>query len=170
MTPWKVEPDETSLVVISQYELNMTIAHNTMNNTLWASFVLSDALEGVIEDNMLTNSGYGILISAFGPYGGPAAYGPVINTDVLRNTIAVEKGSLIVPSINENVAGIGIVDMPGCLLSGLVIRDNVVPSIETIFSTNGLNLISANLIEQNQANWFPTFPIPGFLVQDNTPQ
>jgi len=68
------------------------------------------------------------------------------------------------------VAGIGILDMPGCLLSGLVIRDNVVPPLETIFSTNGLNGISANLIEQNQANWFPTWSIPGFLVQDNTPQ
>ena len=169
MTPWKVVPDETSLVVISQYELNMTVAHNTITNTLGTSIVLGDALEGVIEDNVLTNSGYGILISAFGPYGGPAAYGPVINTDVLRNTIAVGTGNFIVPSINDNVAGIGILDMPGCLLSGLVIRDNVVPSIETIFSTNGLNEISANLIEQNQANWLPTFPIPGFLVQDNTP-
>jgi hypothetical protein len=131
---------------------------------------LSDALEGVIEDNVLTNSGYGILISAFGPYGGPAAYGPVINTDVLRNTIAVGTGNFIVPSINDNVAGIGILDMPGCLLSGLVIRNNLVPSLETIFSTNGLNGISANLIEQNQANWLPTWPIAGFLVQGNMPQ
>jgi hypothetical protein len=170
VTPWKVVPDITSVVVISQYELNMTIAHNTISNTLGVSIVLGDALEGVIEDNVLTNSGYGILISAFGPYGGPAAYGPVINTDVLRNTIAVGTGSFIVSSINDNVAGIGILDMPGCLLSGLVIRDNLVPPIETIFSTNGLNEISANLIEQNQANWLPTFPIPGFLVQDNTPQ
>jgi hypothetical protein len=132
--------------------------------------VLTDALEGVIEDNVLTNSGYGILIAAFGPYGGPASYGPVINTDVLRNTIAVGAGDFVVPSINDNVAGIGIADFPGCLLSGLVIRDNLVPSSETIFSTDGLNLISANLIEQNRANWFPTFPITGFLVQDNTPQ
>ena len=89
---------------------------------LYTSIVLGDALEGVIEDNVLTNSGYGILISAFGPYGGPAAYGPVINTDVLRNTIAVGKGNFIVPSINDNVAGIGISDFPGCLLSGLMIR------------------------------------------------
>ena len=170
MTPWKVVPDETSLVVISQYELYMTFAHNTITNTLGRSIVLSDALEGVIEDNVLTNSGYGILISAFGPYGGPAAYGPVINTDVLRNTIAVGTGNFIVPSAGDNVAGIGILDMPGCLLSGLVIRNNVVPPLETIFSTNGLNGISANLIEQNRANWLPTWPIPGFLVQDNTPQ
>jgi hypothetical protein len=170
VTPWKIVPDSTSVVVISQYELNMTIAHNTMNNTLGTSILLSDALEGVIEDNVLTNSGNGILISAFGPYGGPAAYGPVINTDVLRNTISVGKGNFVVPSVNDNIAGIGILDMPGCLLSGLVIRDNEVPPLETIFTTNGLNGISANLIEQNQANWLPTFAIPGLLVLDNTPQ
>ena len=95
LSPLKVLPDETSVVVITQYELNMTIAHNTITNTLGASIVLGDALEGVIEDNVMTNSGGGILISAFGPYGGPAAYGPVMNTDVLRNTIAVGAGNLL---------------------------------------------------------------------------
>ncbi len=169
MTPWKVVPDETSLVVISQYELNMTFAHNIITNTLGTSIVLADALEGVIEDNVLTNSGQGILIAAFGPYGGPASYGPVMNTDVLRNTIAVGAGNFIFPSAYTNVAGIGISDFPGCLLSGLMIRDNVVPSVNTIFSTDGLNGISANVIEQNQAYWVPTFAIPGFLIQDNSP-
>ncbi len=169
MTLWKVIPDETSLVVISQYELYMTFAHNTITNTLGASIVLADALEGVIEDNVLTNSGQGILIAAFGPYGGPAAYGPVMNTDVLRNTIAVGAGDLIFPDANPYLAGIGISDFPGCLLSGLMIRDNVVAAVNSIFSTDGLNGISANVIEQNQANWVPTFAIPGFLIQDNTP-
>ena len=60
LSPWKVLPDETSVVVITQYELNMTIAHNTITNTLGASIVLGDALEGVIEDNGLTNSGGGL--------------------------------------------------------------------------------------------------------------
>jgi hypothetical protein len=77
-TPWKVPPDSTSRVGIVQYEQNMTIAHNTLTNTLGGSIVLGDALDGVIEDNTLTNSGAGILLSAFGPYGGPAAYSPVI--------------------------------------------------------------------------------------------
>jgi hypothetical protein len=108
MTPWKVVPDETSLVVISQYELYMTFAHNTITNTLGTSIVLADALEGVIEDNVLLTPVMGFLIAAFGPYGGPAAYGPVINTDVLRNTIAVGKGELIFPDRVPNVAGIGI--------------------------------------------------------------
>jgi len=147
----------------------MTFAHNTISNTLGTSIVLSDALDGVIEDNVLTNSGQGILISAFGPYGGPAAFGPVMNTDVLRNTIAKGTGSLIFPSANTNIAGIGILDMPGCLLSGLMVRDNAVTSVNTIFSTNGLNGISANVIEQNRAYWDPTFAIPGFLIQDNSP-
>jgi hypothetical protein len=45
----------------------MTMAHNTITNTLGVSIVLGDSLEGVIEDNLLTNSGDGIMISAFGP-------------------------------------------------------------------------------------------------------
>jgi hypothetical protein len=167
-TPWKVLPDATSVVVISQYELNMTFAHNTITNTLGVSINLMDSLEGLIEDNVVTNSGYGILISAFGPYGGPASYGPVIDTDVLRNTVTAGAGNFIVPSPYNNVAGIGILDMPGCLLSGLMIRNNGVTSMNTIYSTNGLNGISANVIEQNRAYWAPTFAIPGFLIEDNS--
>jgi len=169
VTPWKVPPDQTSLVVITQYELNMTIAHNMIANTLGAGIVLGDALEGVVEDNLLTNAGMGILISAFGSYGGPAGYGPVMNTDVLRNIIAVGAGTFIWPSVHWNTAGIGIQDMPGCLESGLMIRDNVVPGIETIYNTDGVNGVNANLIEQNQAYWFPSFYTPGFLIQDNSP-
>jgi hypothetical protein len=169
MAPWKVLPDATSVVVISQYELNMTFAHNTISNTLGVSINLMDSLEGLIEDNVLTNSGYGILISAFGPYGGPASYGPVINTEVLRNTITAGVGNFIVRSPYTNVAGIGILDMPGCLLSGLMARSNAVTSMNTIYSTNGLNGISANVIEQNRAYWAPTFAIPGFLIEDNSP-
>ncbi len=170
VTPWKVLPDSTSVIVISQYELNMTIAHNTISNTLGSSIVLADSLEGVIEDNVITNSDRGILISAFGPYGGPASYGPVMNTDVLRNTIAVGAGNLIAPSVLNGPAGLGIQDMPGCLVSGLLIRDNVVPAVDNIYSTDGMNGISATVIEQNRANWLLTFPNPGFLIQDNTPQ
>jgi hypothetical protein len=168
-TPWQVLPDGTSVVVIAQYEQNMTIAHNTITNTLGGSIVLGDALEGVIEDNVLTNAGQGILISAFGPYGGPAAYGPVMNTDVLRNTLAVGAGNLFAYDHGNYIFGIGIQDFPGCLLSGLMIRDNVVPSADAIYNTDGVNGISANVIEQNQAYWQPTFPTPGFLVQDNSP-
>jgi hypothetical protein len=168
-TPWKVLPDETSIVVISQYELNMTWAHNTMNNTQGFSFVLADALESVIEDNNLNNSGAGILVSAFGPYGGPASYGPVINTEVIRNTITVGAGTDVWQSANTNFAGIGIQDFPGCLVSGLMVRDNIVPSINTIFSTNGVNGISGTVIEHNQANMAIWLLVPGFLIQDNSP-
>lgn len=168
--PWLVLPDTTSIVVVSQYELHMTTAHNTITNTLGVSIVLGDSLESVIEDNVLTNSGDGIMISAYGPYGGPAAYGPVINTDVLRNSLSQGAGNLMTPSVNTNLAGIVIQDMPGCLVSGLLIRDNDVPAQQTISSVNGLNGISAVLIEHNRGNWLPTFPIPGFLVQSNEHQ
>jgi hypothetical protein len=168
-TPWKTLPDETSVVVISQYELNMTWAHNTMTNTQGFSFVLSDALEGVIEDNTLINSGAGILISAFGPYGGPASYGPVINTDILRNTLSVGMGTDIWQSANTNFAGIGVQDFPGCLVSGLMIRDNVVPALNTIFSTNGVNGINGTVIERNHANTAVWLLVPGFLIQNNLP-
>jgi hypothetical protein len=168
-TPWKVQPDQTSVVAITQYELYMTWAHNTMTNTLGASFNLSDTLESVIEDNKLTNSGAGIYLSAFGPYGGPASYGPVINTDVLRNTLEEGEGNDIWYNPHSNVSGIGIQDMPGCLFSGLMIRDNVVPSRNTIFNTNGVNGITAVVIEQNEAYMDFMFPVAGFLIQDNSP-
>jgi hypothetical protein len=61
------------LTPLAQYELNMTVAHNAITNTLGGSIVLGDALEGIIEDDVLTNAAQGILGSAFGPYGGPAA-------------------------------------------------------------------------------------------------
>ena len=100
----------------------MTIAHNTITNTLGGSIVLGEAREGVIEDNVLTNSGQGVLLSAFGPYGGPAAYGPGMNTYVLRNTIALGAGNFIARDHGNYLWGIGISDFSGCLLSGLLIR------------------------------------------------
>jgi hypothetical protein len=168
-TPLKVLPDETSVIVISQYELNMTIAHNTITDTLGGAIVLADALEGVIEDNELTNAGGGILISAFGPYGGPAAYGPVMNTDVDRNTLKVGNGNFISRDAGQYLWGIGIQDFPGCSLSGLMVRGNIVPAVNTIYNTDGVNGISASVVEQNQAFWAPTFSTPGLLIQDNSP-
>jgi hypothetical protein len=50
-----------------------------------------------------------------------------------------------------------------------MVRNNEVTSINDIYNTDGVNGINANVIEQNQANWYPTFPTPGFLVQDNSP-
>jgi hypothetical protein len=140
-----------------------------MTNTDGASLVLADALESVIEDNKLTNSGAGIYLSAFGPYGGPASYGPVINTDVLRNTLAVGEGNDIWYNPHSNLSGIGVQDFPGCLFSGLMVRDNVVPARNTIFSTDGVNGASAVLIEQNEAYTDFMFPVPGILLQGNSP-
>ena len=168
-TPLKVQPDGTSVVAITQYELNMTWANNTFTNTLGATFVLSDALESVIEDNQLTNSGGGIYISTLGGYGGPAAYGPTMNTDILRNTLAVGDGTDMWINPNTNMSGIVIFDFPGCLLSGMMVRDNLVPSRGTISSSNGVSQATAIIVEQNQAYLSFDLPVPGILLQDNTP-
>ena len=41
--------------------------------------------------------------------------------------------------------------------------------MNVIYNTDGVNGISANVVEQNIANWAPPFPTPGFLIQNNTP-
>ena len=168
-TPWKVQPDQTSVVAITQYELYMTWAHNIISNTLGGSLVLTDALESVVEDNDLINSGAGIYLTAYGPYGGPASYGPVMNTDVLRNKLSVGAGTDIWDNPMTNLSGIVIFDLPGCLFSGMMVRDNFVPSRGTISSSNGVAGITAVVVEQNQANLSFGLPWPGFLLQDNTP-
>jgi hypothetical protein len=72
--------------------------------------------------------------------------------------------------LDTNNSGIGIQDMPGCLVSGLMIRDNVVSVVQTIYDTDGVAGISPVLVEQNHANWSPTsFSSPGLIIQDNSP-
>jgi hypothetical protein len=168
VTPWKVNPDETSVVVITAAEQNLVIAHNIIDNTLGASIWISRSVDAVVEDNMLTNSGAGIVLAGFGPYGGPAAFPPIINTDVLRNKIAVGAGDLIVSSPNENSAGIGILDNYGIMISGLMIRHNVLPDIQTIYLTNGWDGLNATVVEENNADWAGVnFTVQGLLVQNN---
>ena len=109
------------------------------------------------------------LLSAFGPYGGPAAFSPVINTDVLRNTFSLGKGNDIAHNYEPDyIFGIGISDFPACSVSGLMIRNNIV-RVQSIYNTDGVNGISAAVVEQNQANWQPTFYTVGLLIRDNTP-
>jgi hypothetical protein len=169
LTPWKVNPDSTSIVVITAYALNLTIAHNSFTDTASATIFLCGSQESVVEDNVLTNSGTGILVAAYGAYGGPAGFSQALDNEVLRNTIAVGAGDLIVHAVHTNAGGIGERQGYGTIISGLLIRDNLVPHLQSIYTTNGLTGINAILIEQNQAN--TVFPeLPGFLVQDNTPQ
>jgi hypothetical protein len=58
--------------------------------------------------------------------------------------------------------------MPGCLESGLMVRGNVVTGLQSVYNTDGVNGVNASVIEQNQANVFPPFYTPGFLIQDNS--
>jgi hypothetical protein len=70
---------------------------------------------------------------------------------------------------NTNVSGIVLLDNPGLLLSGMMVRDNLVPSRGTISSSNGVNGVSAVIVEQNQAYLSFDLRVPGFLLQDNMP-
>ena len=90
-----------------------------------------------------------------------------MNTDILRNKINVGAGDLIVSSPGLNLAGIGIFDLWGIMDSGLMVRDNELPAIQTIYSTDGYVGTSANVIEDNKAEWVGPAPYPGFLVQNN---
>ena len=64
-SPWKVMPDSTSVVVITASEQNLIIAHNTITNTLGTSIWVARSVDAVIEDNLLSNSGQGILPLGF---------------------------------------------------------------------------------------------------------
>jgi hypothetical protein len=92
-----------------------------------------------------------------------------MNTDVLRNMLAMGVGNFIFLDKGFDLWGIGIQDFPGCSVSGLMVRGNTVPAINTIYNTDGVNGISANVVEQNRAFWAPTFSTPGLLIQDNSP-
>jgi hypothetical protein len=168
-TPWKVVPDSTSIVVIAASEENLIIAHNTIANTLGTTVWIWHSLDTVIEDNDLINSGTGISLEGLGAYAGPADFSPIMNTDILRNRIEVGSGDLITYSPNNNTGGIGILDNYGIMISGLMIRHNMLPAIQTIYASNGWQGINANMIEENKADWVGFgWPIPGFLVQNNT--
>jgi len=166
VTPWAVNPESDSIVVITGYALNYTISHNTLTNTMSQSMTMGGVQECVIEDNVLVNSGNGINDSSAGPYGAPAAFEPAMHNEILRNTIQVGHGDMITPSMFSNVAGIGEIEGYGTIMSGLVIRDNYVPDLQSIYTSEGENGLSAILVEQNQANIvLPNEPY--FLVQDN---
>ncbi len=151
-TPWAIVPDATSIVGIAFYHRNLTIAGNTFTNTSGTTINVGDVINGTIEDNVLTNSGSGILLWGFGPYGGPAGYGSVVNFTALRNVNAEGDGTKLVNSAQTNKGGIGVFDIDGCVVSGVLIRDNTVTPMQTIYSTNGWEGLNAVVIDSNDAN------------------
>jgi hypothetical protein len=167
-TPWIVPPDSTSIVSIAFHHQDLTIVNNSFTNTTGTTINLGDMIGGMIEDNTLSNSGSGILLWAFGPYGGPAGYGSVLNTQVLRNTISSGTETDIVSSAQTNAGGIGIFDGTGCIASGLLIRDNSVTDLQTIYSTNGWSGLNAVVIDDNNANVIIN-GLPMVVANNNTP-
>ena len=166
--PWKIPPDESSWVVVVFEQRNLDISRNSFANTLGMTVNVFDAIGAVIEDNALTNSGNGVRISAYGPYGGPAGFGQLLEVDVLRNELDVGVGTMITPSQNSNIGGIGVMQGYGSIVSGAMIRQNAVTDIQSIYATNGTTGISAVVIDDNQANWVgPVNSVPGYLSEDN---
>ena len=168
VSPWTISPDSSSVVAITSPQWNLTISHNTFTDTIGATIWESGTVNAAIEDNVLTDSGEGLAIWAFGPYGGPADFQTTFDTDILRNTINVGSEKWFTGSIDNNVGGIGVFDNPGCAISGLLIRGNSVPYEQTMFSSNGLNGLNVTVIENNHAN-VTHMPAPWFLVQGNQP-
>jgi len=164
MTPLSVIPDWSSIVEITDPKINLIYSHNKFVDTANDSLDTGPAVDVVIEDNEFEDSGRGIMLSAFGPYGGyPSDFG----IDILRNNLKRGSGRWFRDSSPNNLAGIGIRDMPGCFLFGILIRDNRVPDQQYIFPTNGGNGDVEIMIEQNDANVIYTWYYPGFIVQNN---
>jgi len=166
-TPWIIQPDATSLIEIICVQHNMTIANNSFLNTRNIAIEGGNTFDAQTEDNSLENAGAGIIYRAIGPYGGPAAFGPVLNATMLRNHLSVGRGDLIVESENANKGGIGISNCYGTVVVGSVIRGNTVPSSQTLFWTNNFIGTSGVLVEQNNALWWSKDIPPGYLVQNN---
>ena len=167
-TPWKVIPDSTSLVVITAAEPNLIIAHNTISNTQGVTICPFRMVDAVIEDNVLVDSGMGIFLWGQGPYGGASAFDPNIDVDVLRNNIETGTGEYLYVSPLDYGAGIGIEDNDAIMVSGLMIRNNYVTPLQSIYSTNGVNGINASVVERNRANWVDNgYKSRELLIQNN---
>lgn len=160
-SPWVVAPDSSSIVEINSIQRTLTIAHNTFTNVSNLAIQAQGVLDALIEDNDLINADNSIEVSGYGPYGGPAAFPPMMDSAILRNTITVGAGDVI------GWGGIGIVDGYGSIVSGLMVRDNVVPDIQAMWTLGDMGL-NGVVVEENTAKWYGTSKIPGLFVWNNT--
>ena len=169
ITPLKVIPDNSSLIQITDPKINQIYSHNVIKDAAGIQIqIFGAAVDSVIEDNDIEDGGRGMQIWGFGPYGG---YLSDFNVDILRNHFTIGNGHWIVDSGFSYQTGLSIGDSDGCFIFGLSIRDNQIPSDQTIQPTNGGNGIAEIMIEQNDANVEYTWLYPGYIVQDNlTPQ
>jgi hypothetical protein len=168
ITPLAVIPDESSLVQITDPKINLIFSHNRIADAAPVGILIyGGVVDSVIEDNDFEDNGRGLQFWAFGPYGG---YLSDFNNDILRNNLTAGTGRWIKNSTSVNPEGLGIGDMPGCFVSGLLMRENRVPFNQTIYATQYSNGIVENMIEQNHANVLHMIETPGFIVQDNSPR
>lgn len=169
--PWQVAPDTSSIVEIVSAHRNLTLVHNEFLNNINVQVNFGNVIDAAIEDNRVTNSQYAFSMASFGPYGGPAGYGPFMNADVLRNIVSAGNDTLMYhqKAIDNYRSGIGVYNGAGTIVSGVMIRNNQITKEQSIYSTNGCGGVSAVVIEQNEARWVDAgCNVPGFLAQENS--
>jgi hypothetical protein len=156
-TPWSVSPDANSVIDIVSVLANVTIANNKFTGTLGMTMNIQGFVDTDIEGNQLIDSGQGMAFTG-GDYF--INHLPEINTDVLRNSFMNGSGTYMNASYNgsggNQYGGIGLAAGGGEPLAGIMIRDNTLPSLQSIYPTNlpyHMTVIGANLIEGNSATW-----------------
>ena len=107
LTPWKVSPDSTSIVVITAYALNLTIAHNSFTDTASQTVLLCGSQESRRRRQPVDQLGGRYPGVGEWPIWRPCGFSQSLNNEVLRNTIAVGAGDMIVPAVFGNTGGIG---------------------------------------------------------------
>jgi hypothetical protein len=170
-----VQPDSASVLFITQVDRNLIFANNTFNQlTNEALLVYGEGMEVTIENNILTNAGYGIGVAAYGPYG-QWNYEPTFNVDVINNNITGTSGTYYSPETVAS-AGIYLQQQPGSALSGVLVRGNTIAAPQDVVLTNGCGDETSVLVEDNQATDYPTWmlttctttPFPNAILVQGT--
>jgi hypothetical protein len=154
VSPFAVQPDATSVVVLTQTHHNLIVAHNSFNAILSQSIlVYGDAREVAIENNAMENGGQGIGVFAPAPYA-PMDYEPNFNVEVLNNQITGTPGNPYFPttaavSTGGEGAGFTLNTPQGAGLSGLLVRGNTIQGPQAFKWGDGQQNVTSLLEENN---------------------